>query len=256
MRNIKLVLQYDGTDYSGWQSQKQGETTLQSVLEDRMLRLTGRATRIVGSGRTDAGVHALGQVAHCRTSSGLDVPTMQRALNAMLPDDIRVVSVEEVDGSFHPRYSAVGKRYAYLIVNSQNVSPFLNRYLWRVPKPLNLREMKKAADAFVGEHDFKAFMASGSNVKSTVRELWDVSVTQRRNYGFLGFSLQGKFIRISLEGSGFLRHMVRNIVGTLVEVGKGKIDADAVQEIIAAKKRKLSGPTAPAMGLFLEKVFY
>jgi tRNA pseudouridine38-40 synthase len=256
MRNIKLILQYDGTGYSGWQSQKQGERTVQDVLEDRIGRITGEAARVVGAGRTDAGVHALGQAAHFRTSSSLDAATMQSALNAMLPGDIRVVSAEEVGGNFHPQYDTLGKRYVYLIANMQYTPPFLRRYVWRVPPKLDLRAMRRAAGHFRGRQDFRAFMGSGSGVKGTVREVGAVVVRSSGSMGFLGFALRGRFVRVSVEGSGFLRHMVRNIVGTLIEVAKGRLDADSIPGIIASGDRGLAGPTAPAMGLFLEKVFY
>ena len=255
MRNIKLLIQYDGTRYHGWQSQKQGEPTVQAVLNDCVIRLTGRGG-LKGAGRTDAGVHALGQVAQFSTSSELPVATIKRALNAMLPDDIRVLSSEQADGPFHPRYSATSKSYFYLIANMDNVSPFLSRYVWQVPHRLDIKEMKRAAEGLVVRHDFRAFMGSGSSVKDTIREVTALTVQSSSSIGFLGFKLRGKFIKIAVEGDGFLRHMVRNIVGTLVDVGSGKKVVDSVQDILSSGDRRLAGPTAPAKGLFLVKVEY
>lgn len=255
MRNIKLHIQYDGTRYHGWQSQKQGEPTVQAVLNDCVIRLTGRGG-LKGAGRTDAGVHALGQVALFSTASELPVATIKRALNAMLPEDIRVMEAHEADGSFHPRYSAVSKSYLYLIANMDTVSPFSGRYVWQVPQGLDIKEMKRAAKGLVGRHDFRAFMGSGSSVKDTTREVTALTVRSSSSVGFLGFRLRGRFIKIAVEGDGFLRHMVRNIVGTLVDVGSGKKGAGSVQDILSSGDRRLAGPTAPAKGLFLVRVEY
>jgi tRNA pseudouridine38-40 synthase len=255
MRNIKLTLQYDGTNYHGWQSQKR-EGTIQSTVEECILRLTGSRSKLRGAGRTDAGVHALEQVASFSTASGLDINTIKRALNAMLPPDIRITSVSEVDGSFHPRYSAVGKRYFYLIANMNYVSPFIERFIWRVPQRLNIKDMAKAGRLLVGRHDFRGYMASGSSVKDTIREIKRLTVKEMDSIEFLSVSLKGRFIKVTVEGDGFLRHMVRNIIGTLVEVAKGKRKPESVLDIIASGDRKLAGPTAPANGLFLEKVLY
>jgi tRNA pseudouridine38-40 synthase len=256
MRNIKLTLEYDGTGYSGWQSQRRGEPTVQSALEEAVERLTGRSSRVVGAGRTDAGVHALGQVACFRTASALEAETMGRALNAMLPPDIRVRAARDAHASFHAQWSATWKSYFYVIANMEQVSPFLERYVWKVPQRLNLPRMRAAARHLLGRHDFAAFRASGSSAKTSEREIRSLSVTESRGMPFLGAKLQGRFIRVRVEGSGFLRHMVRNIVGTLVEVGRGKLPPEAVAGIMASRDRRTAGPTAPAKGLFLEKVRY
>jgi tRNA pseudouridine38-40 synthase len=255
MRNIKLLIQYDGTGYHGWQSQKQGESTVQSVLEECIVRLTGKGG-LKGAGRTDSGVHALGQVALFRTSSELPVSKIKRALNAMLPEDIRILSVEQANEHFHPRFGAVSKSYLYLIANMDTVSPFLGRYLWKVPRKLDFKAMKAAAEGMVGRHDFKAFMGAGSGVKDTTREITALTVKSSSSVNFLGFKLSGRFIKIEVDGDGFLRHMVRNIVGTLVEIGKGKVETGSIKDILASGDRKLAGPTAPARGLFLVKVEY
>jgi tRNA pseudouridine38-40 synthase len=256
MRNIKLTLEYDGTDFRGWQSQKKGERTVQSVLEGAVLELTGRVAKVVGSGRTDSGVHALGQVASFRTPSALDPATIKRALNALLPPDLRVVSAEEAPGSFHPRYGASGKSYFYLIANAERMPPFIGRYVWRVPQSLSLHAMRRAGRLLVGRHDFGAFRASGGSGGSSVREIRALSIREARSVNFLGAALGGRLIRVRVEGTGFLRHMVRNIVGTLVECGRGRLRPEDVLEIVASRDRRAAGPTAPAKGLFLEEVYY
>ncbi len=255
MRNIKLVLEYDGAGYQGWQRQKRGKT-VQAALEDCILRLTGRKAVLRGAGRTDAGVHALGQVASFRTASELDTATIKRALNALLPPDIRVRSASEAAEDFHPRFSPGRKTYRYLIANADFASPFISRYVWRVPQRLDVDVMKRAARHFVGEHDFRAFMGSGSSVKGTVREVYRVRVEELRSVAFLGANMRGRFIRITVSGNGFLRHMVRNIVGTLVEVARGKISPGQVGGILASGDRRKAGPTAPANGLFLQGIVY
>lgn len=256
MRNIKLTVEYEGTAYSGWQSQKRGEPTVQSALEEAVERLTARRARVTGAGRTDAGVHALGQVACFRTASALDLATIRRGLNALLPADIRVREAEEAAAGFHPQWSARGKRYFYVISNAECLSPFVERFAWRVPQRLGLAGMKRAAAFFTGRHDFAAFRASGSSARTSEREITLLSVSESRGLCFAGVRLRGRFIRVAVEGDGFLRYMARNIVGTLVEVGRGKIKPGAVPGIIASRDRRAAGPTAPAKGLFLEEVFY
>lgn len=256
MRNIKLTLEYDGTDFSGWQSQAQGERTVQSVLTDAVQELTGDRPALAAAGRTDAGVHALGQVASFWTASVLPEETIMRALNAHLPPDVRVSKAEEVDGSFHPQYSARAKRYFYLISGTGYVSPFAWRYMWHFPLRLDASRMAAASEHLLGEHDFSAFMAAGSGAKGTVRKISRCMVVETEGIVFFGAKLEGRFVRVSIEGTGFLRHMVRNIVGTLVDVGRGARDADSVREVIMSKDRGTAGPTAPAKGLFLEKVIY
>lgn len=259
MRNIKLTLSYDGSQCCGWQSQKQGELTVQGVMEDAIERLTGMRASLSGSGRTDSGVHALAQVAAFETASEHSPEIFVRALNSMLPPDIRVLSAEEAPEGFHPQKSARGKRYAYLISNTRVVSPFVRRYTCHAPQSLDLRAMDEAAMRLVGEHDFSCFMASGSSVKTTQRNLRELSIISSNSVEFLGLGLHahdGQFIRIEAEGSGFLRHMVRNIAGTLLEVGKGAMEVSFMDELLASRNRKLAGPTAPAEGLFLVSVAY
>lgn len=253
MRNIRLTLQYDGTDYAGWQCQR-AEKTIQSAVEEAVSRLTGQPVKLAGAGRTDAGVHALAQVAAFRTSSALPADTIRRALNAVLPPDIRVASALDEAEEFHPRFDAKAKRYFYLVSNSQTVSPFLMRYVWKVPFGLDAALMREAARHLIGRRDFKAFMASGSGVKDTVREMRSIEIEEMDGIDFLGAQIGGRFLKFSFEGDGFLRHMVRAMVGTLIEIGRGRtLD---VPSIMASGQRRLAGPSAPARGLFLERIIY
>ena len=257
MKNIKLLIEYDGANYHGWQRQK-NHATLQEIIEDRLLRITGEDAALISSSRTDAGVHAFGQVASFKTNSNLEPITLQRALNATLPEDIRILNAGETAAAFHPRYDALGKSYFYIISNGLSAfsSAFLYRYAWRVPYTLDLAEMKKAGDLLLGRHDFSAFRGAGCGAKSTVREITSVSIEKSSSIDFMTAKINGNFIKIKVEADAFLRHMVRNIVGTLVEVGRGKMTLNSISEAIKLKDRKKTGPTAPAHGLFLEKVSY
>jgi tRNA pseudouridine38-40 synthase len=255
MKKIKLLLEYDGTAYQGWQVQK-NRLTIQGIIEDRILKITDEQSRIIGASRTDAGVHALGQVAVFRTESRLDPETIKRALNAMLPQDIRVLDASEIDDSFNPRDSAVKKSYFYIIANQRESSAFIYRYAWLVQQQLNLKSMIDAAQILIGEHDFSSFRGTGSSTKNSVREVSSLSIERFEKLDFMTASLDGKFIKLRIEANGFLRHMVRNIVGTLVEMGRGRFTADRIKEILESRDRKLAGPTAPASGLFLERIMY
>jgi len=260
MRNIKLTLSYDGTEFAGWQSQSQGERTIQATLAAAIERLTGERSTVRGSGRTDSGVHAIAQVASFETASERPVDVLKRALNALLPSDLRVTEAEEVAASFHAQKSARLKRYSYIIANTPVLPPFMQRYCWHMPHEMNIDAMTEAAARLPGERDFRCFMAAGSTVKTTVRALTGLNVSAAGSAGFLGLELKagggGRFIRIEAEGKGFLRHMVRNIAGTLVEVGKGAMAPSFMEELIAAGDRGQAGPTAPAQGLFLVSVEY
>ncbi|MDP2167369.1 MAG: tRNA pseudouridine(38-40) synthase TruA [Thermodesulfovibrionales bacterium] len=260
MRNIKLTLEYDGTGYSGWQAQGRGgrSPTIQETVEERIYKLTGARPRLSAAGRTDAGVHALGQVAAFKTESGLDTAVIKKALNAMLPSDIRVIETSEAEDSFHPRYSAASKRYVYLILrgNAASLPVFLRRFVWAVPYKLNIEEMAKAAVFFKGRQDFSAMRGSGCGAKSALREVTDFNPSLTDEVCFLSWKFKGEFIKIDVTANAFLRHMVRNMTGTLVEVGRGKMEAGALPRIMASGDRRLAGPTAPATGLFLQKVNY
>lgn len=255
MKNIKLLIEYDGTNYHGWQRQK-NHATLQKIIEDRLLRITGEDAALIGASRTDAGVHALGQVASFKTNSNLEPMTLQRALNATLPEDIRILYAWETAAAFHPRYDALGKSYFYLISNAIFSSAFLYRYAWRVPYTLDLDEMKKAGGLLLGRHDFSAFRGSGCGAKSTIREITALSIEKSSSIDFMTAKIGGNFIKITVQANAFLRHMVRNIVGTLVEIGRGEMTVNSVSEAIELRDRKRTGPTAPAHGLFLAKVSY
>ncbi|WP_207651801.1 tRNA pseudouridine(38-40) synthase TruA [Thermogutta terrifontis] len=248
VRCIRLTLAYDGSHYLGWQKQPQGKT-IQGVLEEALQQLTGAPTRVLASGRTDVGVHALGQVAAFRTKSRLGCPVIQRALNALLPSDIVVLSVEEVPLSFHPIRDARRKRYRYLIWDSPLKPVFLRQYVWFLGKPLDVQAMVAAAAYLLGEHDFSAFETGGAKRKTSVRTVYELTVT-RRHPGL------PNLITVEIEANGFLYNMVRNIVGSLVEVGRGAYAPAWMQQVLLRKDRRLAGPTAPGSGLFLVGVSY
>ena len=257
MRNIKLLLEYEGTRYEGWQSQrKKHAPTIQETIEEGLRRITGGPVDLVASGRTDAGVHALAQAAAFKTDSTIRVDALRKGLNSMLPEDIRVIGAEVAPLDFHPRHDAVKKTYFYLIGLSPALPVFLRRYMWALPYKLDLKAMEEAASHLRGERDFCSFRASGCGAKSTVRRLMELEIKRKRKMDFLTFSFKGEFLKISLSADGFLRHMARNIVGTLVEVGRGRISPEALPGIIASRDRRKAGPSAPAHGLFLERVYY
>ena len=246
-RNLKLTVQYDGTNYVGWQRQASG-VSIQALLEDALEPIDGAPVTVHGAGRTDAGVHALAQVASVTLNADLAETTLARALNAVLPADVRVLAVEEVDPEFHARFSARTKTYEYRIVNAPLVSAFLHRYVWHVPQPLDVEAMRTAAGPLVGKHDFAGFQAAGSSVATSERTLVELEVEDGA-----GFDLP---LIIRITGDGFLRHMVRNIAGTLVEVGIGRWDPWRLLTVLESRDRREAGPTAPAQGLFLTHVAY
>jgi tRNA pseudouridine38-40 synthase len=255
MRRMRMILQYDGTAYKGWQVQKTG-TTIQGLLQDVISRLTGERVQVIGAGRTDAGVHALAQVASFDTSSRLEPPALQRGLNALLPADIRVTGLDEVASEFHPRKSACRKRYMYLIANMEEIPVFMERYMWGIRFPLDTAKMNAAAGYLMGRHDFSSFRGAKCGSRNTERTIYSIGLEKKEEVMFLFVGFKGTFIRLSIEADGFLRHMVRNIIGTLVEVGREKADPQKIIEILASRDRRVAGPMAPARGLFLERVFY
>jgi len=255
MKYFKLIIEYDGTNYQGWQTQRSG-LTVQDILSSTISGITGEQIRLNSASRTDAGVHALGQVAVFSTGSGLPAETLKRALNAGLPKDMRILSAEELDSEFHPRYRSVKKSYFYLIEEAQKQSVFLHRYAWRIPVSLDLDRMSEASALLHGEHDFSAFRGTGCGAKTTVRTIHSITLARYDSLDFMTAKIQGNFIKIRLEANAFLRHMVRNIVGTLVEVGKGRTSPEKVVNILMSCDRTLAGPTAPAKGLFLEKIYF
>jgi tRNA pseudouridine38-40 synthase len=245
MRTIKLVIEYDGTNYQGWQVQPKGPT-IQGTLEEKLRLLTGEPIQLIGSGRTDSGVHALGQVAHFKTQSQMHIGPMQKALNSLLPPDIVIQKIEEVEEGFHARRHSKSKVYEYRILNRNFRSAFHRGYVWYIPQELNLREMTKATKSLIGEHDFSAFRTVGSSTRTTVRRVIRAEWKRRRD-GLICFEI---------EANGFLKQMVRSIIGTLVEIGKGRMNGVEFRKIMDSKDRKKAGPTAPAQGLFLKEVKY
>ncbi|MEO8523008.1 MAG: tRNA pseudouridine(38-40) synthase TruA [Acidobacteriota bacterium] len=247
MRNLKVTVQYDGTDLVGWQRQA-GGTSVQALLEDALAPFDGRRVVVHGAGRTDAGVHALAQVATFGLTNSIAPAALVRALNGVLVPQVRIIAAEEADPGFHARFSATGKIYEYRIVNAPLLSPFLHRYAWHVPQPLDLEAMRAAAARLVGTHDFASFQGSGSFVVSTERTVRALAWEDGGGYDLP--------LVMRIEGDGFLRHMVRNIAGTLVEVGAGRWTAAEMEGILAARDRRRSGRTAPPHGLFLARVLY
>ncbi len=260
-RALKIVLAYDGTGLVGWQRQPAG-VSVQALLEDAIAAIEGRPIVVVGAGRTDAGVHALAQVASCRIEHPIPADELARALNARLPDDVRVLSVEDAADDFHARYGARSKTYRYLILNDRLVSPFERRYVWHVPQPLDLAAMAEAARALEGRHDFAALQGTGSATKTTVRTIESVRIQDLPAMAVAGgLTLRarpdgGRLVAFDICGDGFLRHMVRNAVGTLVEVGHGRRDPSSMAGLLDSGDRRLAGPTAPPTGLFLVGVEY
>lgn len=248
MRNLKITLAYDGTEFCGWQIQP-GRSSVQGEIAAAVERVCGERVLPQGSGRTDSGVHALAQVANFALEAPVPLDNLRFALNHMLPKAIRVLSVEEAPVDFHARKSATAKTYRYRISRAEITSPFLTRYVWHYPYPLDEIAMTAAAAVVVGEHDFTSFAASGpekgkeegSKVRTVFTSAW------RRT---------GDELIYEIRGAGFLRHMVRNLVGTFVLVGKGTITRERLREILAARDRSLAGPTAPPEGLALVSVEY
>jgi len=244
MRNIKLIIEYDGTNYHGWQTQINA-LAIQDVIRDAIRKITGEQVDLIGSSRTDVGVHAYGQVANFVTDSNIPDEKFSFALNSVLPFDICIKGSKEVEMDFHSRYSTKGKKYRYKIYNSIYPSAILRDRAYNVKCKLDLEAMKKASLYFLGEHDFTTFRASGSSVKSAVRMITDISLFKK-----------GDIIVFEITGNGFLYNMVRIIVGTLIDVGMGKIKAEEIKSIIESKDRKRAGKTIPAHGLYLIEVYY
>jgi tRNA pseudouridine38-40 synthase len=270
MRTFKIILAYDGTDYVGWQRQANG-ISVQALIEDALRALDGGDVTVAGAGRTDAGVHALGQVASFTIARELSPDALRRAINARLPHAIRVLSAEEAPAGFHPRFGARRKTYRYRLWNGDVLSPFERAYAWHVPGPLDVEAMGAAARLLEGRHDFAAFQATASDVATTVREIVasNISTTndtldaEEEPSSHKGLNLSvprvargGELIVYEVTGSGFLRHMVRIIVGSLVEIGRGRQPVEWMSAVIAARDRAAAGPTAPPQGLFLVGVEY
>jgi len=245
IRNFKIVVEYDGSAYRGWQRQKNG-VSIQQVLEEAIKKITGQKVSVIGSGRTDAGVHALNQVASFRCATKLPVNSIYRGVNSVLPEDIVVKEMEEVPFEFHAQRDVKSKIYVYKICN-QKLRPALGRnYSWFVRFDLDLAKMRQAAKYLIGTHDFSCFCATGTDVQDRVRTIKNIEIKNGQ---------EGN-IEIIVEAKGFLKYMVRNIIGTLVEVGRGKREPEEMEKIINSRDRKIAGATAPAHGLFLMEVIY
>jgi tRNA pseudouridine38-40 synthase len=244
-KNFKLVIEYDGTDYHGWQRQKDA-VTVQETIERAVFSVTREKISLLGSGRTDAGVHALGQTANFLCETRLSAHVMKRALNSLLPNDIVIRACEPAPESFHARYDAKSKRYRYFFLNAPHPSAICRRHAWHIPRKLDMDAMADAARRIVGKHDFKAFEGHGRPDTDARRHVMAASFREK-NEGRLVFEI---------EAEGFLRHMVRNIVGTLVAAGLGRMEPGDIRDILLSRDRGRAGPTAPARGLFLWEVKY
>lgn len=254
LRNIRLTLQYDGTSYHGWQAQK-GSLTIQEVVQTAIQKMTGEQVSLSSAGRTDAGVHAIGQVATFFTNSNVPVKGFLMGLNSLLPPDISVLDVSECPFEFHARKHALRKLYNYHLILSSRRLPLFQKRAWVVREGLNVEKMRQACQFFLGTHDFTSLKAAGSSVKTSVRTILDCKIDEfSPNFPL---SPEGAVhLLFSVVADGFLRYMVRNIVGLLYEIGIGKLQPEDVINVIAAKDRSAAGMTAPAQGLYLAKVFY
>jgi tRNA pseudouridine38-40 synthase len=246
MRNIKLVLEYDGTDLCGWQRQENGPS-VQQHLEEALAEMIGAPVAVAGASRTDAGVHARGQVASFQTEAAIPLDGFRRGLNGLLPPSIAVVDAEQVPADFHARFSARAKHYRYSILARRDRSPLAARFAWhRGPRSLDLEAMRQGATHLVGEHDFSAFRAAGCSAKTTIREVTEITID----------SMPDGLLNLNVHGNAFLRNMVRIVAGTLVAIGEGRIAAAELTEILTGRDRERAGPTAPPHGLALMRVFY
>ncbi|MCP4664939.1 MAG: tRNA pseudouridine(38-40) synthase TruA [Deltaproteobacteria bacterium] len=244
LKNIRLILAYDGTHYHGWQRQKRG-VTIQGVIEEKLQVMVGESVKLLASGRTDAGVHAVNQVCNFKTGSSIKPEAIRKGLNSLLPDDILIKDAEHVPFDFHARYGARSKTYEYRVLNRPAPDIFQRRYVWHVRTGLDIQKMEKCLSFLEGKHDFSAFQSSGSDITDPVRSMTGAAMNAEEG-----------LLRFVFHADGFLRHMVRNIVGTIIEVGLGKTDPERFKVIFDSKDRRLAGVKAPARGLFLMHVQY
>ncbi|MCM8780134.1 MAG: tRNA pseudouridine(38-40) synthase TruA [Candidatus Omnitrophica bacterium] len=252
MRNIKLTIEYKGAHYAGWQIQKRGKgkglrgkKTIQEVIEKILRKILREKIKVIGSGRTDAGVHALAQVANFKTNSSIPLEKLQKSLNALLPEDIVIVKIQEASPDFHARFKAKSKLYRYTILNRKYPSAFLGSQVYFYPYSLDIDLMRREARCLVGRHNLKSFYTSDGKARNPFRTIKQIKIKNRRD-----------LITIDIEADGFLYNMARNIVGTLIEIGRGRFPAGSMKKILFLKDRTKAGPTAPACGLSLIKVDY
>lgn len=245
MNNYRMIIQYDGTRYKGWQRQKNSADTIQGRIEMILSKLVNYKVEIDGAGRTDAGVHARGQVANVHLKEAYDVVWLREQMNAYLPENIRILEVREAGERFHSRLNATGKVYEYRILKKDCQDVFRRKYVWQLDKELNVEKMRQAAELLKGQHDFKGFCAKASKKKSTIRTIYEIEIEEGE-----------QDVLIRYTGNGFLYNMVRILTGTLIEIGVGEREPDSIQKILTTGDRKIAGQTAPAQGLFLAKVLY
>lgn len=244
MRNIKLTIEYDGSQYAGWQIQNgRRSRTIQAAIEETLRKIIQEKIKLIGSGRTDAGVHAKAQVANFKTSSNLPLEKLQRALNGLLPEDISIIKAQEQNLNFHSRFDAKSKTYRYTVLNRSHRLALSRKFCFLYPYPLNIKLMRSQSRVLLGRHNFNSFRASNKIEKNSVRTIKSIKITRDKDK-----------IYIDIEADGFLHNMARNIVGTLLEIGRGK--PLAIQKILLARDRRQAGPTAPAKGLCLMQVKY
>ncbi len=244
MRNIQLIIEYDGSNYCGWQKQNNG-VSIQQKIEEAILYITSEKINLIGAGRTDAGVHAYAQNANFYTDSKISIGKFSFAINSALPEDISVIKAIDRDEDFHSRYNAKEKTYIYKIYNRRIPSPFYAKYAYHCPVDIDIVRMEKASRHIIGKHDFTSFMAAGGQVKSFIRNVYDIDIKK-----------EDDIISISVRGNGFLYNMVRIISGTLLYAGIGKIDPSDIEKIIENKDRTQAGITLPACGLYLKEIVY
>ncbi len=244
MKNVLLKISYDGTNYHGYQIQPR-ESTVEGELNIAIEKTTGEKVKLYSAGRTDTGVHAIGQYANFYTNTNIDIGNLPKVINYNLPGDISILDAKYVKDDFHARFSANKKKYRYVIYNSKNRNAILENRAYQYPYPLNELRMREALKYLVGTHDFKSFMGKGAIVKDSLRTIYEIDIKR-----------DGKLIYVDFLGKAFLKNMIRIIIGTTIEIGRGKKDIDFMQEALISKKRIASGPTAPSCGLYLVNIYY